>query len=226
MINKNNIVYKKNYLREHQIKSIFIILKLIQNKKNLDILDAGCANGNLVSFLKKKLSYQHNFEAVELDKNIVKNKKIFDRIYFTDFEKFLKKNKKKYDFIILSGIICFFKKPFDTIINSLKHLKKNGQIIIFDRFTEYADVSIDHTFKSEKKVYSTYNATSLYKLKTLKEKNIIKNIKYSKFKLKKNIKKNSRNLWQSYTVGTGKQKMILNNIDMINNYYHVLIKKC
>ena len=54
MINKNNLVYKKNYLREHQIKSIFIILKLIQNKKNLDILDVGCANGNLVSFLKKK----------------------------------------------------------------------------------------------------------------------------------------------------------------------------
>ena len=128
MINKNNIVYKKNYLREHQIKSIFIILKLIQNKKNLDILDVGCANGNLVSFLKKKLNYQHNFEAVELDKNIVKNKKIFDRIYFTDFEKFLKKN--------------------------------------------------------------------------------------------------SRNLWRSYTVGTGKQKIILNNLDMINNYYHVLIKKC
>ncbi len=55
MINKNNLVYKKNYLREHQIKSIFIILKLIQNKKNLDILDVGCANGNLVSFLKKNL---------------------------------------------------------------------------------------------------------------------------------------------------------------------------
>lgn len=226
MINKNNLVYKKNYLREHQIKSIFIILKLIQNKKNLDILDVGCANGNLVSFLKKKLNYQHNFEAVELDKNIVKNKKIFDRIYFTDFEKFLKKNKKKYDFLILSGIICFFKKPFDIIKSSLQHLKKNGQIIIFDRFTEYADVSIEHTFKSEKKVYSTYNATSLYKLKKLKKKNNIKSIKYSKFKLKKNLKKNSRNLWRSYTVGTGKQKIILNNLDMINNYYHVLIKKC
>ena len=104
--------------------------------------------------------------------------------------------------------------------------KKNGQIIIFDRFTEYADVSIEHTFKSEKKVYSTYNATSLYKLKTLKKKNNIKSIKYSKFKLKKNLKKNSRNLWRSYTVGTGKQKIILNNLDMINNYYHVLIKKC
>ena len=40
-----------------------------------------------------------------------------------------------------------------------------------------------------------------------------------------NLKKNSRNLWRSYTVGTGKQKMILNNIDMINNYYRVLINK-
>jgi 2-polyprenyl-3-methyl-5-hydroxy-6-metoxy-1,4-benzoquinol methylase len=227
MINKNNLVYKKKYLREHQIKTIFTILKLIQNKKNLNILDVGCANGNLVSFLKKNLKYQNNFEGVEIDRSIIKNdKKIFDNIYFSDFEKFLKKNKKKYDFLILSGIICFFKNPFEKIISSLQHLKKNGQLIIFDRFTEYADVNIEHKFKSEKKMYSTYNATSIYKLKQLKKKNNIKSIKYSKFKLKKNIKKNTRNLWQSYTVGTGEKKIILSNLDMVNNFYHVLIKKC
>ena len=72
MINKNNLVYKKKYLREHQIKTIFTILKLIQDRKNLDILDAGCANGNLVSYLKNNLRSQHNFEGVEIDKKIIK----------------------------------------------------------------------------------------------------------------------------------------------------------
>ena len=50
------------------------------------------------------------------------------------------------------------------------------------------DVSIEHTFKSEKK-YIQLIMQPHYINSEIKKKNNIKSIKYSKFKLKKNLKK-------------------------------------
>lgn len=229
MTHQNNLVYKKNHsLRDHQKITISTIVKNIRNKKKIKVLDVGCANGNLVIDLKNKLKNNDNlYDAVELDKNIIKDDgKIFNKIYFKQYKNFLNINKIKYDVIILSGIICFFKDPMEIVKKTLKILKKGGIIIIFDRFTKYADVEIIHSFKNSKKKYSTYNTTSLFKLKFLKKKKYINNIIIKKFNLKKEIKKNDKNLWQSFTQGKGKNKIILNHLDMLYNYYHVVINKC
>ena len=229
MIHQNNLVYKKNHsLRDHQKITISMIFKKIRNKKKIKILDVGCANGNLILDLKNKLKNNDNlYDAVELDKNIIKDDgKIFNKIYFKEYKKFLNLNKSKYDVIILSGIVCFFKNPIEIIIKTLKILKKGGIIILFERITKYADVEIIHSFKNSKIKYSTYNTTSLYKLKLLKKKNYIGSVLIKKFNLNKEIKKNDKNLWQSFTQGKGKNKIILNHLDMLYNYYHVVINKC
>ena len=55
MIHPNNLVYKKNQnLRDHQKVTISLILKIIEDKKSLKFLDVGCANGSLITYLKKK----------------------------------------------------------------------------------------------------------------------------------------------------------------------------
>lgn len=228
MIHQNNLVYNKSYtLREHQKITISTIIKKVRNKKNLKFLDVGCANGNLILNLKKKLKNNYNcYEAVEIDKEIIKEKSgIFDKIYFKEYSKFLKKNKQKYDILILSGVVCFFQSPIKIIEDSIKLIKKGGSLIIFDRFTNFADVEIVHSFKNNKKKFSTYNATSLFKLKALKKKEDIKNVIVKKFYLKKKILKNNKNLWQSYTHGKNKNKIILNHLDIFLNFYHVTIKK-
>lgn len=228
MIHKNNLVYKENFsLRDHQKITLSILNNCLRDSQNLNILDVGCANGNLIFNLKKKLKKNNCFHAVEIDKNIIKNNNlIFDKIYYQEYLNFLKTNKNKYDLIILSGIICFFKNPFEIILNTLKLLNKNGKIVIFDRFTQFADVEIVHSFLYSKKKYSTYNSTSIFKIKLLKKRKNIQNVLIKKFKLKKNIKKNNKSLWKSFTKGKGKNKIILNHIDILYNYYHVVINKC
>lgn len=229
MIHPNNLVYKKNQnLRDHQKVTISLILKIIEDKKSLKFLDVGCANGSLITYLKKKIKNNNNYyEAVELDKKIIKdNGAVFDKIYFKEYNKFLKTNKNKYDVLILSGIICFFKDPMKIIEDSIKLLKKKGNLIIFDRFTEYADVEIIHSFLDNKNKFSTYNSTSLFKLKLLGKKKDINSLIINKFKLKRKIKKNDKNLWQSFTQGKDKNQIILNHIDILYNFYHVVINKC
>ena len=126
----------------------------------------------------------------------------------------------------MSGIICFFKDPMKIIEDSIKLLKKKGNLIIFDRFTEYADVEIIHSFLDNKNKFSTYNSTSLFKLKLLGKKKDINSLIINKFKLKRKIKKNDKNLWQSFTQGKDKNQIILNHIDILYNFYHVVINKC
>ena len=56
MIHKNNLVYKENFsLRDHQKITLSILNNYLRDSQNLNILDVGCANGNLIFNLKKKL---------------------------------------------------------------------------------------------------------------------------------------------------------------------------
>ena len=54
MIHKNNLVYKENFsLRDHQKITLSILNNCLRDSQNLNILDVGCANGNLIFNLKK-----------------------------------------------------------------------------------------------------------------------------------------------------------------------------
>ena len=220
MIN-NNTIYLKEELKDHNKKTIAIISKFQKTNKIKNILDVGFANAVLIKYLKKKIHAECEYEGEEIDKKLyVKGRKNFNYCYNMGFDDFVKKSKKKYSVIILSGILCFFKDPYKILKESLKIVKKNGIIVMFDSFSDYADIQVVHSFKNNNKKFSCYNRTSLYKIKCLAKLKKIKKIEIQKFNYKKFLKKDNKNLFKSYTLRKG---IVINHCGMVSNYHHIVL---
>ena len=102
-----------------------LILKI--NKLNgKTVLDVGCGNGFLLSFLSKKFKKT----GIEIDEKGIQEATKFAKIYRIDLNKNFKL-REMYDIIILNHVIEHLKKP-DLLIQKLSknHLKNGGYLII------------------------------------------------------------------------------------------------
>ena len=140
-----NYLNKFRTLKEHE-KQMFKLIKKYNNKKKINVLDLGCADGIFLQYLSKFLKIE-NLIGVDFDRRLIKaaksriyrcKKNFFYKLNITNYlsGKNLPKNKDLFDVVILSGILAFFVKRNKIFSNIKKILKKGGRIYCFDRCIE------------------------------------------------------------------------------------------
>lgn len=108
-----------------------IIETLIEKYNYKDVIDVGCGEGFLISYLKKK---KYNVTGLDFSKDGLKqnpnieNDVIVGDIY--DNINKLFKNNKKYDLVILNNVLEHVIDPKDLLINIKKIINKDGILII------------------------------------------------------------------------------------------------
>lgn len=111
-----------------------------QKTENLDILDIGCASGELPRFLKNDLKTSGKVYGFDISKELVENaRKRFAKssieFFVDDVRNF--KIKQKFDVITMTSVLSYFDDPYPIISNVLKHLRHRGLAIISGIFNEY-----------------------------------------------------------------------------------------
>lgn len=228
--NKKYLQNKKNYLKYYEKKILQHIQKDFKKNKNMNILDIGCGNGNLI-FNVDKIYKNANFYGIDSEKKLIKfckekfkNKKNFHFIY-KNFEK-IKFHKIKFDIIIMSGLISYFDNIKIPIFKSLNLLKKqNSKIYIFNRFNKYnIDTIIRYKINNKDGYQKGLNSFSKNTVRQVLKNKKVK-INFSKFNIPIVIKK-SNNLVNSFTVLTNKKEKILcNKANIIADHYLLEISK-
>lgn len=113
-----------------------VCLDSSNNFKN--ILEVGCATGNIaISFKKKEGSF--NYTGIDIDSVAIqraKNKKMGDNFQFEciKFSEFTKQSKQKFDCILLAGFFHHIDDELcvEMIKDSMKVLEKGGKVFIID----------------------------------------------------------------------------------------------
>jgi 2-polyprenyl-3-methyl-5-hydroxy-6-metoxy-1,4-benzoquinol methylase len=190
--------------------------------KKIKILDIGCANGELLYFLKKNLKRSKikiDYRGYDIRNDLLKKaqKKMPD----IKFEKIdINSNIKiseKFDIIICSGVIAIF-DDLKVFFKNLKKLSNNKTIIyFFGNFNEY-NYNIFNKFldlDSNKKVLQSGN--NIWSIEYLKR--ILKHKKLTKYKFNMHfdIKKNKKDLLRTWTIKINKQRYVTNCLKILYN---------
>lgn len=130
---------KENYeLKYHRLEKEYwwcksrrdILFRIIKNfDKNSKILDAGCASGILISFLKEKgitnvYGIDNSKEAIKMCKKTLKN------VFLMDASK-TRFKKESFDIIIASDILEHIENEEKTLSEWHRILKPDGTLILF-----------------------------------------------------------------------------------------------
>ena len=117
-----SVEYGMSGLRQRHLLSIIGLLK------NKTVLDVGCSTGYFGKILKAANNY---VVGIDISKSAIKiAKKNLDEAYCVNIENELLPTKRKFDLIILSEVIEHLFDPESTLKKVIRHLKKNGLIII------------------------------------------------------------------------------------------------
>jgi ubiquinone/menaquinone biosynthesis C-methylase UbiE len=155
MKNKNFILNKK-YLSKKNFNVFkydfrFVINFLKKNNiklNNQKILDAGCANGSFLYFLKK--NYPNNlYHGLDSDSNLLdlnkKNKSLKDINFIKGS---IEKNfsKQDYNLITCLGTLNIFKKQEFILKNLFRHLRSKG-FLIFNCYLNKNNIDVDVNYQ-------------------------------------------------------------------------------
>lgn len=228
-ISKNRIKNTKFTFK----KVYSFIRKNIKIKKNLNYLDVGCANGELLFYLSNNIK-NGNFVGVDFTSKFLSiGKKLLkhnNKVSFECRDIFKYKIKKKFDVVTCVGTISIFQN-IDKILKKLISLvAKNGILIIEGRFNKYKVDAFtyfkDYSYQKKVKKENDFNLHSEFTInKTLKK---IKNLKYyfEHCYINKEIKKNKNihsNLWTEKLMNN--RLIIVNGLQIICNPSFLIIKK-
>ncbi len=223
-------LHDKLYLKSNRYKkpkeSSKMLLRILKQKKNLKkkqikILDIGCANGELIYFLKENLDQNIKFYGFDIRQDLInKSKKMLPDVYFKKIDISKKiKFKEKFDIIICAGVICIFDK-LDDFFHNIKKLSKDNTIVyIFDKLNQY-DYNVFNKYEDfnlrEKVLQSGWNIWSInYLKKFLKNRKVVAH----KFDIKIDIKKRDHDLMRAWTIKVNKKRYFTNGLKLLNNQY-------
>tara|TARA_A100000164_G_scaffold362640_1_gene378810 strand:- start:1845 stop:2549 length:705 start_codon:yes stop_codon:yes gene_type:complete len=222
---KNN-TYKKfdNYERFNKFTNL-----LLRNKPQ-SILDVGCSVGQLIYLLKKK-GYKNRYLGIDKDKksiNFAKKQKIFSpkEINFkvSEINKF--KSKRKFDLIVFWGILGYFDDYKKIYKRYFKFIKKGSSISIFGFFNRSP---FDTIFRYKdnrlgKKINPGFNSYSLQSHNNYLRKFNMK-VNFKQFNIKRKISRNKKNPLNSYTLDLKNKKIIVNDLNIKFDLYHIIATK-
>ena len=225
-------LHDKFYLQEDRYKktkdSFKLLIKILKSKininKNYDVLDIGCANGELIYNLEKNFK---NFKISGTDVrqdllNKAKRKNLKKIDFFRSDISKKNKFKKKYDLIICAGVLAIFDDQKKILNNIKTYLKKNGEIYLFGNFNKYPfDVYVKYKdLKKNKNVFqSGWNIWSLLSIKKFFSS---KRIEIKPFNIKKKINKKP-DLVRSWTITINKKNHFTNGLSIVQNQFWIRI---
>lgn len=119
----------------------------------LDLLDVGCATGELFAFLKQQLGTTGACVGFDVDPELVKNAQ--ER--FADLGiRFFEANAadfsvdQKFDVITMTSVLSYFDDPYPVLSHTLSHLKDGGLLIISGLFNEWnVDVLLKYRLEND-----------------------------------------------------------------------------
>ena len=216
-------IYLKSNLYKKPKESVKFLQKILNkrlsSKKNYKVIDIGCANGELLYFLKK---YNKNFNLTGLDirqdllnkaKNNLPQDIILKKVDFNSKIKFF----EKFDIIICSGVIGIFDdlKVFFNNINKIK--KKNTKFYFFGAYNDYPyDIKTKYVdINMKKKILQS--GWNLWSIKTLKKYFGRKKFKTHYFNMSFDFKKNKNDLIRSWTIKIGNKRHSTNGLMLLLN---------
>lgn len=223
----NDVYHKKKYTKPKEIfKKLINFLKKEDKKRELSLIDIGCANGELLFHLRRSFPYLKLTGADVDNKLLDKAKKVCPKnINFLKMNVLnIKKNTEKFDIIILSGVLSIFDNAEKVLKNLIKILKPKGKIYIFESLNVYSyNLHIkSETFKKNKKIVWFKNMYSTDFIKKFASKNK-KKCSLFPFQLKINLKKNYKNLQYGWTEILSKKKIVTSGLGLIHNQFWVKI---
>jgi ubiquinone/menaquinone biosynthesis C-methylase UbiE len=216
-------IYLKSNLYKKPKESVKFLQKILNkrlsSKKNYKVIDIGCANGELLYFLKK---YNKNFNltGVDIKQNLLnkaKNNLPQDiTLKKMDFNTKIK-SFEKFDIIICSGVIGIFDdlKVFFSNINKIK--KKNSKFYFFGAYNDYTyDIKTKYVdLNMKKKVLQS--GWNIWSIKTLKKHFGRKKFKKHYFNMSFDFKKNQNDLIRSWTIKIGNKRHFTNGLMLLLN---------
>ncbi len=196
-----------------------ILKKRLSRKKIYDVIDIGCANGELLYFLKKN-NKNFNLSGVDIRSDLIRKakKNLPEEINLKkmDFNSKIK-SFKKFDIIICSGVISIFDdlKVFFNNINKIK--KKNTKFYFFGGYNDYPyDIKMRYVdLNMKKKILQT--GWNIWSVKTMKKHFGKKKFKKHYFNIRFDLKKDKSDLVRSWTVKIGKKRYSTNGLMFIQN---------
>jgi cyclopropane fatty-acyl-phospholipid synthase-like methyltransferase len=225
--------HDKLYLKSNRFnkpKEYFKLLEKILKKKlaknrEYNLLDIGCANGELIHFLNNKFN-NLKFSGMDIRKDLtdLAKKKLPSDIIFKNAD-ITKKQKLKnnYDIIICAGVMGGFDNLDIFFKNIKKAAKENALIFLFCPFNEY-DFDILVGYKDLNSKIINYQAGwNLWSIKTIQSFFKKKIIKYP-FNISFDVKKNKNDLMRTWTVKVNKKRHFINSTSMLQNQMWLEIK--
>ena len=233
---QNKVYRSSNYIKFYYLEIFKHASKCFKYKDKIDILDLGCASGDLVIFLSKKFSNSKitgidtDVKNINFGKKKIKSRKLEKRINLLNYNFTKFPTNKKFDLIIASGFLCFFddfKKPLNKMIKLLKN--KNSKIIIFGDFNSSGiDKIVKFRNVNNKKINYWLEGLTSFSIKTLQD--YLTKKKYKLYKTKFNLPKdigsfNNNPIRSISRILKGYGRIIFNRVNLIFEFHTLTISK-
>jgi ubiquinone/menaquinone biosynthesis C-methylase UbiE len=241
MISKTKRTHDSLYLKENRYEDTKEMFKFIFKNafpkkkiyKNQDILDMGCAAGEFIYYLKKKLKKSNKIVGADVRFDLLKKarqnisgvtflkKSVIDKRSF---------KKKIFDKIFMIGVHPIFDSFEKCFSNLIDWTKKNGEIYICDMFNPYpVDVILrykltkNYNSKSNETGWNIFSKASVSNF--LKKNKKVKSISFTQFHMPFDLGVNKNDIVRSWTFKNIQKKRIMTNgLSIIQNQILLRIK--
>ena len=169
----DNIYIKQEDYIENPKDQFKRILRWIEQEIDVEkehtLIDLGCAQGELIHFLRSRLD-NVSFTGIDSSEGLInlakENHKEAADFYVADIEEYT--THKKYDFLVICGVIEYLDCPAKIIKNINSMLKDDGRAIIVNIFNEY-DIDVRVRYRNNKYFNDFRKGWSLHSLDTFKK---------------------------------------------------------
>jgi 2-polyprenyl-3-methyl-5-hydroxy-6-metoxy-1,4-benzoquinol methylase len=164
-------IYKnEDYIKnpKDQFRAILEWLKRNTDpKQKYELLDLGCARGELIHFLSKNIE-NIGFTGIDYSNDLIElaTEYVNSDFEVADIESY--EGDKKYDFVVISGVIEYLDDPSVVIKRIASHLRANGRCLVLNIFNEY-DIDVRVRYRNNKYFNEFKNGWSLHSLHTFRK---------------------------------------------------------
>lgn len=222
----------KNYKVFKEVHKFYIeeLSKKLGNKK-YNLLDVGCANGQLLFQIIKKFPNLKCF-GTDPDPQFISTAKKFKGLEKVNFKTCgLYRNKGSYDFVFCTSVFQIFQEYEKPLKKLLSLVKKDGYLFVDGLFNTY-DVEVRLKFCDNSNRYSKniwrrdWSQHSIKLVTSFLENEKINKFIFKKVPMEKNIKHNKKIHINQHTFRTkNNSNLITNGTNLILNKKLLIIKK-